>query len=563
MNKPLGPQNTQSRVVATIENAISIGLLSVELPKRSQMSAVKSPETSQKYKIAVVRNYAAETVTRWVGSFLRLAGIESHFVFSDYDDSVASMEDDKADLMLVMLDYRRYTSLDSEFVEWFSSRILDLRNHSTSAMIVIGADDTDDASQFLNQQLEASLSHLPGVLFIVPNLGATWVEPSAEAAQSPFFGSRAIEIARNLAWQWIPLVMDRLVRLVILDLDNTLYKGVLAEDGLTGLQITASHKRNLRSLKAMSDKGLLLAISSKNESDDVDALIDSNLLSPLSRGDFLSIEASWRSKSTHVAAILDKANFGPEHVVMFDDNPGELAELLHSFPELHVALATSPEVVEALLEWYPGMYRPEGTSADRFRLADLTASQARNEYLHNTAGQVAQDLAVIVTVNYQPLEHLSRLAQLSVKTSQFNTNLARLTEVELHRRASATPSMVASFELKDRFSDSGIVGSVAGEVVENVLVIDEIAISCRALGRGIEDIILNEILKELAIRCGASSIEVLAVQGPRNGPALSWLERSAKRISDTSWSWAPSRHGDTDRAGIEIVDSTGHSELEI
>jgi len=532
-----GDPKNDSQALMAIENSVQIGRLAGRIPKRSEIQNGTTAIQKSHLTIQVVRNFAAETVTRWAENFLELAGIKAVFSFSDYDDSLTSPPMGNSDLIIIMLDYGRYDKLDEEFQRWLLTRFEYLRNASDSRILVIGPEESSHELESFNTKIESALNHLPGFIFVSPRLEDPCLESEATASISPYYGKRAIEMARVLSWHWIPVAMDRLVRMLILDLDNTLYNGVIAENGLAGIQFSNAHCSTLKALKGLREKGLILAISSKNEREDVDALIDGGYLSPLARTDFLAIQANWNSKSSQVAKILKIANFSADHAVMLDDNPGELVEVLNSFPTLGVALAASAETVRNLVEWHPGLWRISASDADLIRLEDLAANEFRRTATISKNQNPFQQLETVVTINTDPSEQLRRLAELSSKTTQFNTNLSRLNEVELLRRTSLTPCLVMSFELKDRFSNSGIVGFVSGKLEGDLLTIDEVAVSCRALGRGIEDVVLNRVLCDFVDRTGASQVEILYTQGSRNRPALDWLSRTSHPISESRWKW--------------------------
>jgi FkbH-like protein len=115
------------------------------------------------------------------------------------------------------------------------------------------------------------------------------------------------------------------------------------------------------------------------------------------------------------------------------------------------------------------------------------------------------------------------LHELSNKTNQFNTNLLRLSEAEILRRMENQDHRVVSVQLSDRLSESGIIGAVFGFVEGNELLIDEICISCRALGRQIESVFITEAIRGMTVNDDISRVSVFFRSGPRNQPALNWL----------------------------------------
>ena len=508
-----------------------------EAPKRSELQAVKVGLPVSELHVFVVRNFAAEVVTRWAQAFLGVGGVAAEFAFSDYDDSLSSPVAEDADLLALMLDFRRYEALDGGLLDWIEGRVAAMRAMSDRPILVLGSDDVTRSRGEWNEALKGRLEDIPGVTVVDPGPSDEWDAQVAGAAQSPIYGKRAIEVARELGLRWIPGVLGRLVRLLIVDLDNTLYSGALGEDGIDGIVVSAKHRDIHTSLARLHDHGVLLAVSSRNDVVDVEALLASGRLGPLTREHFFAVEADWGSKSDHVGRILNAANFDQEFAVFVDDNPGEILQVSGVFPELPVIFAENAEATRVALEWFPGLWRPSVSSADALRTRDLVANRTRQSLTASDPATVLAQLQVTILVDDRPRASVERLAELSGKTNQFNTNLARLPESVLAGRCASDEAVLVGFSLADRFADSGIVGSLSGLVQGDALVLDDVAISCRALGRGVEDLVLDEILGGLAARHGVARVEVLATEGPRNGPALAWLQRAAERVDDDRWRW--------------------------
>jgi len=132
-------------------------------------------------------------------------------------------------------------------------------------------------------------------------------------------------------------------------------------------------------------------------------------------------------------------------------------------------------------------------------------------------------MQVELTYALNPVGHRARLAELSQKTNQFNTGLRRFSEVQVARRLAATDHCTISISMRDRFCDSGIIGAIFAEIDGNSLLIDEICISCRALGRNVESAMIALALAPIVDRYGLRDIAFAFREGPRNLPARMWL----------------------------------------
>jgi FkbH-like protein len=162
---------------------------------------------------------------------------------------------------------------------------------------------------------------------------------------------------------------------------------------------------------------------------------------------------------------------------------------------------------------------------DDLRVADLAAA-ARRETDHRAAADpdaYMRSLGLVVTLAVDPTDLIPRLHELSVKTNQFNTTLLRLSEGDLARRIADPCSRVVAASLADRLSDSGNVLSLVVRRDQNALVVEELAMSCRALGRGIETPLILIALRRLIAELGGDHVVFPFVVGPRNDPARRWL----------------------------------------
>jgi FkbH-like protein len=219
---------------------------------------------------------------------------------------------------------------------------------------------------------------------------------------------------------------------------------------------------------------------------------------------------------------------GVDAVVFVDDNPGELATVATRWTGLHTVHAKEDaEGTCRALDWYPGLWAWSVGEADALRLADLGAVTLRAQALMASADRQAylESLQVRLDLALNPQARLARLVELSQKTNQFNLNLRRVSEVEMARRLGDRGHRVVSIRLRDRLADSGIIGLICGRREGGALVIDELCISCRALGRDLEDLMVGEAVRWMLEELPAERVEFKHQTGPRNEPARSWLAR--------------------------------------
>lgn len=477
----------------------------------------------------VWRNHAFESVLALAQPYLRFARRDFQARLGPYDDSLAFRDHQDADIEILWLDRDRYrpTMSSDQWLDWIRQRLEALRTQGTAPILVCtwAVDAAEGAA------LETLAAGVPGTHACdlrsvcdaesVPLLDAR----SSVLAGTPVGREAQVLIARRLACRWIAGAALPPVKVLALDLDNTLHAGVLGEDGVAGLHLTPGHLALQRSLVDLQAEGVFLALVSRNVREDVDELFRQRADYLLRPGHFSCIEVSWEDKAVALRRIADSLRVAPDALLFIDDNPGELAAAGDALPDLGVLQAGEPESTLAAIADYPGLWRWSRSREDALRVQDLRANALRPALPAAAPDRAAalRDMAVEISFACDPSGSLARLGELSRKTNQFNLSLARLTEAELMQYMSSDASWVVTADLRDRFADSGLVGLVVGRRDGHVLHVDEVCISCRALGRGLEDAIVLGSIQQMPGFLECSEIRFQCKIGPRNAPAREWL----------------------------------------
>ena len=536
--------------------------LFAETLRRNALRRLEPTWACRSVRIHVVRNQPFEFVEKALSPFLSFAGIEANFTFGPYDDSVArptvGMPRD-AQAVVVWLRFDHYRELSpEELADWLAGRVAAIRAETPVPILVANMAAGKGASR-LNTCLGERLVLHPGVRIcdlsgLGQRLGAAYEDLRMEQVSgSPLSDQATLEVARMFGLVWLPAVLLPPLKAVVCDLDNTLWAGVLIEDGPTGIVVSEQHEALHRALLALRDRGVFLAIASKNEPSMVEQLFASRRELTLALADFSAIEIAWTSKAESLVAIADDLHIGSDALLFVDDNPGELAEVAMSVSGVHLLLASDPAETERGLRYYPG-FDPWPTSIESGnRIRDLAASRHREEHLtaarSGDTGDKTAYLAQLGTelrvgVDVEATAH--RLADLSSRVNQFNTSFRRLGEAEVAAYMTDPDACTVAVELRDRFSDSGIVaGAFARLGGDGDLIVDEIDVSCRALGREVEVVILAVLLRAAHGRLGGDRVRLEFVAGPRNTPARSNLEAFfGRRVHDgevVEWAWSEDR----------------------
>jgi FkbH-like protein len=317
----------------------------------------------------------------------------------------------------------------------------------------------------------------------------------------------------------------RSAKCLVLDLDNTLWGGVIGDDGLEGIvlgqgsEVGEAYAEFQRYARRLTERGVILAVCSKNE--------EKNALEPfarhpemvLKRGDIACFVANWTDKAANLRTIAKTLNIGLDALVFADDNPAERAIIRRELPMVHV-----PEMPEEPSEYVTTLAAAgyfEGlrlTEEDRAR-AEQYQANAERERLRESATDMKGYLESLrMTMIAGPVDAMSlaRVTQLVNKTNQFNLMTERLSEAEVSARMNDPRWITLQARLTDRFGDNGIIAVLMARVEGPEAVIETWLMSCRVLGRGVEEACLN-LLAEAAMAKGARRMVGMYRPTEKNG----------------------------------------------
>lgn len=338
-------------------------------------------------------------------------------------------------------------------------------------------------------------------------------------------------------------------KLVLLDLDDTLWGGIVGDAGLQGLRLGGhdplgeAYADFQRALKALSRRGILLGIVSKNEERAAFEAIDGHPEMVLRRKDFAGWRIDWKDKALHVAELAAELNLGLQSVVFIDDSPAERERVREAYPEVLVPdWPQDPMRFCSALAALRCFDAPALSREDRLRAASYAGERERSA-LKARAGS-AEDwlkkLKVLVRVEPLAAADLPRAAQLLNKTNQMNLSTRRLTEAELKRWAEGEGRRVWTFRVSDRFGDSGLVGLLSVEHEGGSLRLVDFILSCRVFGRRVEDAMLKTAA-DFARAQGAAQVAAEYLPTPKNAPCLGFLESSGLAKKGRLFSWPASK----------------------
>lgn len=334
-----------------------------------------------------------------------------------------------------------------------------------------------------------------------------------------FYAALATAAARR-----IHLIRSEPHKVLALDCDNTLWQGVVGEDGPRGVSLTPG-KRALQEFAVQQQKkGMLLCLVSKNTEADVFEVFRERPEMPLRPEHLAAWRVGWRPKAQALAELAAELNLSPDAFVFLDDNPLECAEMRAALPEvLTLQLPADDADIPEFLKHVWAFDRRKCTEEDRRRTLMYRQNAERSRFEREAAGvgEFLAGLRLRVDVAPPSGEEWARVAQLTQRTNQFNLTTVRRTEAEVRdlRRGGLECLRV---QVSDRFGDYGLVGALIFGARGDALRIDTMLLSCRVLGRGIEHAMLAH-MGAVAVRRGLARVEAPFVPTPRNEPAENFL----------------------------------------
>ncbi len=343
---------------------------------------------------------------------------------------------------------------------------------------------------------------------------ANWFDSSLWYQAKEEIHPRASVLYGDQVGRLIAALWGRSSKCLVLDLDNTLWGGVIGDDGLEGIVLGQGSPAGeafvafQRYAKQLSERGVILAICSKND--------EANALEPfekhpemvLRRQDIACYVANWTDKAANIRAIAERLNIGLDSLVFVDDNPAERRLVRSELPMVSV-----PELPED-----PAEYARTLADAGYFEAVDLTAEDRertelyRANALREAAKSSSTDIGAFLDGLHMELHAnsfdtpgLKRIAQLVNKTNQFNLTTKRYTEADVLGIMANENAATMQLRLTDIHGDNGVIGLVVGYKRGDALEIDTWLMSCRVLGRGVEEATLN-LLVERATEMGCNTL---------------------------------------------------------
>jgi FkbH-like protein len=308
------------------------------------------------------------------------------------------------------------------------------------------------------------------------------------------------------------------------DCDNTLWSGICGEDGPSGVIVDAPRYALQEFLLRQREAGMLLALASKNNVDDVLETFALHAGMPLRLEHFAAVRVDWSPKPTNLAALAQELNLGIDSFVFIDDSARECGEMREEQPQvLTLELPSDPAQIPRFLDHVWAFDHPVVTEEDRRRAASYAQAMEFGKAFEG-AHSLAQFMATLgLQIHIRGVEEadLARAAQLTQRTNQFNFTTIRRTESEIRGLPETAECLVVN--VADRFGVYGLTGVVIVEAAADAHLVETFLLSCRVLGRSVEHRVMAHLGSE-ALKRGIPVVMVNVRPTQKNQPAIQFLE---------------------------------------
>lgn len=515
-----------------------------------------------KYRLAVLGDCATQHLATSLRGYAYEEGICLELLDTDYNQILAQLLDAESEtykfnpqavliVRCVQKMYEKYTEAEdrTHFAESMMNELKEyesmLHEKSSANLLIFNIPEDDDrvyaghgnarSSSFINQirkynLLLAEFAESKGNVFIID---ASYIQNEMGrhlftddklyySAKMPFSMEALVKLAAECI-NIIKALMGKLKKCVVLDLDNTLWGGVVGDDGLEGIQIGElgvghAYQAFQTWLKELKKTGIILCVCSKNDEDKAKEPFVKHPEMVLSLDDIAMFVANWEDKASNIRNIAETLNLGLDSFVFIDDNPFERDQVKTMIPEI-----TVPEMPEDPADYVSyiktlGLFERVSSSdadADRTKkyqeeAGRATLSKAYKNYDEYLAALEMEAEAIAFTEYNYP-----RIAQLSQRSNQFNLRTVRYTEAEVRERAESGDYITLTFSLKDKFGDHGLISVVAIKKQGKKAFIENWFMSCRVLKRTMEQFIINTVIDECK-KAGLDTVEAEYIRTPKN-----------------------------------------------
>jgi FkbH-like protein len=519
----------------------------------------------EKYKIALISNITISQLKEVLELTLREKGINAEVTLADYD--------------VIVQESHRFSNFNALVFFW---ELINLVDGLQSKIYLMGKDEIDRLENKVKSEIDIVLNNTANVPLVIINKFSTVLLNNTPFQQDPLqilgnqlnkslrtkltstqvifdintvFSNIGIEKCRDLrqfhtsktlytvdffrnycnsALPAFLAVNGKSKKVLVLDCDNTLWSGIIGEDGETGVQMSDAtpkgkiFKEIQTILLNMQKQGALLALCSKNNEEDVNMILNNHPDMLLRDNNIVAKRINWQDKATNIAEIASELNLGLDSFVFLDDSDFEIGLVKQKLP-----MVVSVQVPANISE-YPLLLKELKMLFFSFSKTDednnktemyLQESQRKNHMqFHDSIGSYLASLGLSLSIIWDKEIPVSRASQMTQKTNQFNLTTKRYTESDIIRMLDDPEYAIVAFSVSDQFGDYGITGMSIIHIKNSIAYLDTLLMSCRVIGRNLEIAFLDEIVKFLKKK-NITKLFTSYVRTPKNKQVESFFEK--------------------------------------
>ena len=511
------------------------------------------------FKVRVISNFTDDILAKLLTGKIMSEGLEPEILQTPYrqyhlqlKDKNSGLYKNPADLVFVFFDLNTYNAGEFSSEEKFTEVIADIKNfvESQNGVVVINSfilpyhsaygNSTADNNLFnLAQKYNQQLYKLSGEIKnfyvfdanrLVHRLGEKQTRDlrSLYAFDLPF----TMEFFKELVEEWFAYVAaltGRAKKVLVLDLDNTLWGGIVGEAGPNGIALGPDYPglafvNFQRAVLEFYRRGILLAVNSRNNQADVDEVFAKNPHMVLKPEHFAASRVNWNNKADNLVEIAKELNLGLDSLVFLDDDPANRELVRSALPEVLVPDFTLPPEDYASALFSLPVFSPFPlTKEDKEKGKMYEQESERKKVLAGSADlqDYIKNLGITMKTSINDPATVARVSQMTLKTNQFNLTTKRYSEKDIE--TFMKQGLVACADVSDKFGNYGItVLAIISPIKKSEAVLDNFLMSCRVMGRGVEQDFFNFLLGELKNR-GINKLSASFIPTPKNDPAKDFL----------------------------------------